>query len=64
MLLSDEERKKFAEYLRREAATNKLLMEQADKIGMPDVTKERLRQRIAAQLIVASDLESCESFTV
>jgi hypothetical protein len=66
MLLTDEERKKFAAYLRQDAMSNRLLAKQL--ATMPSPTMKRLHdQKIAeatAEEMVAHILESTSSATI
>lgn len=68
MLLSDEERKKFLEYLENYANSTKLLLEQVDKLKMPQPIKDQItskhKQEIAACIVIILHLRSAESFSI
>ena len=67
MLLSDDERKKFAAYLRQAAESNRLLVKQFDvmaHLAHMRVLRDRMEAEAHAQELVAGTLETSESFTV
>ena len=62
--LSDTDRARFASYLRRDAASNKQLIEQMEKMpGLAAVVRVR-RQEMVAELVVAEMLDNTESCSV
>jgi len=63
MLLSNEDKRKFIEFLEQEIQSNKVLLEQADKLSIkPMITK--LASEIAALGIVLKNLQNTESVTI
>jgi hypothetical protein len=68
LLLSDEERNRFALWLERNAAANAAMIEQWQKIGgdMPHIAAvtKKLRTEEVAYRIVAQILRTTESMTV
>jgi hypothetical protein len=65
MLLTDEERRKFAAYLKQNAESGRLIIEQFEKVGgVASMLVAREKQKCAAYLIVARELDATESFTV
>ena len=64
MILDDNERRKFAEYLKGDADSNRLLADQLEKLpGMEGMAKAK-RTLAAAQYIVARELGNWESQTI
>lgn len=64
MLLTDDERRKFAEWCRQEIQTNKILIEQAGKLTAVEMITRRLQITTAALTVVAQMLETTESQTI
>jgi len=65
LLLSAEERQRFAEWLEHEATTGKGLLEQIEKLGPGmQMLADRERGDIAAALRIARKLRQTESFSV
>lgn len=64
MLLSDEERKKFADWLENEAATANSMIEQMKKLNLPDAIMQREKAEAAAALIIARKLRGTESMSI
>lgn len=65
MLLSEEERRRFAAYLRRDAESNRLISEQLMKLGGPmSEIGRRKRLDAAAEDVVARMLEEAETATI
>ncbi len=67
MLLTDEERRRFAAWLLHDAESNKLLIEQFDKMGHNPaykVLKDMKVREYEAELIVAKMLSQTSSYTV
>lgn len=64
MLLTDDERRKFAEWCRQEIQTNKILIEQAGKLTAVEMITRRLQITTAALTVVAQMLETMESQTI
>ena len=66
VLLTDEERRKFAAYLRQDAESNKLLSEAAKKMGSTPmmIIARRKRLEADAESMVARMLEETESVTL
>ena len=60
MLLTQEERLRFINYLRNSAASCNLIITQMEKASIPDVLIHREKIKEAAYLGVAEDLESVE----
>jgi len=64
MLLTKEERLKFAAYLRQDAQSNNILAQQFAKMALPtDVLNMLAKQKMAlaaAEMIVALELERAE----
>lgn len=56
--LSRQERGIFINWLRQEAATNKGLLEQMEKIAIPDMVKQRYKITTAACEVVCALLEN------
>lgn len=64
MLLTDDERSRFKNYLRVEAESNKAIIEQMAKMpGLEAVTKNK-RNEVAALLIVIRMLEQTSSESI
>ncbi len=61
MILTNEERLRFAEYLERDAESSRLLIEQMVKQGLPDFMQQRLKIERAAATVIAQKLRNCES---
>ena len=61
IILTSEERKRFAAYLEQEANTNNLLAKQMDKIGPHGkIMSEEMRSKALASIIIARELMSWE----
>lgn len=67
-ILTDEERKKFAAYLRENAASNEQLIEQMKELNLPCVVADAMikqrRIEIMAEKVIAQMLERTESWTL
>lgn len=65
MILTNEERAKFIEYLEKDAESSRLLLEQMGKLPMlPNEFDKKLRVEMMAQLVVAKKLRSLTSETL
>ena len=66
LLLTPQERYRFAVWLEQEAASEEGLLEQMEKLAMAgsDVIVKRMKLRRAAYLIVAMDLRRTEDMTL
>jgi hypothetical protein len=66
MILSYEERAKFAAYLEESAHDGEMMAEQMEKIGdkVTGLLVKRLRTESAAERIVAAKLRSIESVSI
>jgi hypothetical protein len=62
MLLTDAERRKFSEYLKRDAESNRLIAGQLEKFSKP-LADLKIKEAEAAELI-AKSLDSGESVTI
>lgn len=65
MLLTEQERLRFAAWLEREASTSSALIEQMEKLG-PHVAPMVVHQRaeIAASLLIAKKLRAIQSESI
>lgn len=64
MILSDQERERFAAYLEEDARTNELLIQQLQKVpGTPELS-EKLRAESVACRVVAAKLRAVETQTI
>jgi len=65
VILTNEERAKFIEYLEKDAESSRLLLEQMGKLPMlPNEFDKKLRVEMMAQLVVAKKLRSLTSETL
>lgn len=64
MILSDEERRKFVEYLEQDAATSARLAEQALQLPGMEMVAKGMRVDAAASRHVANRLKHTESMTI
>ena len=68
IILTDEERRKFALYLVQEAATDKDMIDTHKKLNLPGPVNEmferKLKNDMMAKLHVARDLDRTESMTI
>lgn len=64
LLLTREERERFAAWLENEANTSKILIEQIKKMAHGDVLSKREQMWAAATSFVAQRLRSTESYEV
>jgi len=66
LLLSPQERDRFAIWLEHEAASEEGILEQMEKLAMPgsEVIIKRMKLRRAAYMIVARDLRKTEDMTL
>ena len=64
MLLSDEDRKKFAEWCLLEQASNKAIIEQMEKMKLPEVMLKAKRLEVVAVTVVHKMLTSGETQTI
>lgn len=64
LLLTDAERSRFAQWLEHEAKTAKGLIEQMEKIGVPEPLITREKAELGAALLIARKLRMTESFTI
>jgi hypothetical protein len=65
MLLSDAERKKFSEYLKRDAESNRLIAKQMESMpGLPKALYEHKIKEAEAAELIAKSLDSGESVTI
>lgn len=65
LLLTDEERNRFAEWLEREASTDKIFIEQSAKLGPHGaIMVKKFTAEMHAALIIAAKLRSIESFSI
>lgn len=65
MLLTDDERRRFAEYLEQDAESNRMMAEQLAKIGPHgEMIAKNKRIEMQAELIVAKMLRSAESESI
>ncbi len=65
--LTQQERDKFVVYLRQEAESDRVMLEQLGKImsGPPaEALARKMKMRMAAYLIIAADLASIETETI
>jgi hypothetical protein len=62
MMLTEAERQKFSEWLKRDAESNRLLAEQLEKMH-PPLAKQK-RTEAAAELIVARILDTSEGVDI
>lgn len=66
LLLTDKERERFAAYLNFQADTYKGLIKEMEKMPGPVITEiiKREKFKIAAYLVVASDLSNSEGWDI
>ncbi len=64
LLLTEEERIRFAEYLEREAASDEAMIKQMESIGAPKEMIKRYRTQMVASGIVAARLRSIEDMSI
>lgn len=66
MLLSDDERRRFSEYLRRDADSSTAIAEQMEKLGGPPgkTLAENERRYAAAANLIADRLDATESMSI
>lgn len=64
LLLTDQERIRFADWLRREVNSHREIIKQMEKLPSMAPVIEREKQRAAAKLLVAIELQSIETMTV
>ena len=62
--LTDEERRRFLLWLERQAESNRLLIQQLEKLPDGKIVSCGLKQDLAGFLIVANVLQSSESMTL
>lgn len=62
--LTPEERKRFSEYLKQQAESDKLLVNQMEKVNTPEAFIMERRKEVMAYLIVAKVLDSIQSTTI
>ena len=63
--LNDEERRKFSDYLKQEAATDKILIEQHEKLKNTPahgLLTKKLKDEMTAKLIIADIFDRTETF--
>lgn len=61
MILLPHERERFIQWLRQEIASDKPLIEQAEKMRIPEPVVRRMKTAMAACAVVADILEKIES---
>ena len=64
IMLTDEEKKKFADYLEQDAFSDNGMAKQMDTLEASSPVAVMLRQKAAAKMIVAQHLRSGESMTI
>jgi len=64
LLLDEREKKRFAEYLERQALSYKGIVEQMEKTNIPELVTKHIKQKALAFMLVANELRNAESFTV
>lgn len=64
MLLTDDERRRFAEYLEQDAASGEAILEQLAKLPGMDAIIRLTRAEVAASRIVAKKLRSTHSESI
>jgi transcription initiation factor TFIIIB Brf1 subunit/transcription initiation factor TFIIB len=64
MLFSDDERRRFSEWLRQEATTAKQLIEQMEKLPIGSALAKGEKIYAAACVVIASRLEKTETVTI
>ncbi len=65
MLLTDEERRKFAEWLEQDAASCRAIADQLEKLGpMHHAMANKERIDAIAEMLIAKKLRNTESFEV
>lgn len=64
LLLTDDERARFAAYLERTAADDEAMIAQMEKIKAPEVLIKRTRTEALAAKIIAAKLRSIESVSI
>lgn len=65
LLLSDEERERFASWLEREIESDKQIIEQTLKLGAHgEMLARHLKTKMAAFIVVARDLRNTESMKI
>lgn len=60
IVLTTDERAKFAAYLHQEADADARLSKEGEKVGIPEPVLKRLRTRAMAKKLVAEDIEGWE----
>lgn len=64
MLLDDPQRREFCRWLESQIISGEGILQQMQKINIPDVVMQREKQQIAACKIVLHMITSAESVTV
>ena len=64
MLLTNEERERFAAYLEQEARSDLAILEQMEKSNMPAALIQKYRVEAMAAQVIAKKLRSTESETI
>jgi hypothetical protein len=65
MLLTNDERRRFIEYLERDALSNQQLVSQMEQLGPAMMTlAKRYKDKISAALLIADDLRRVELQTI
>lgn len=64
MLLTDEERKKFAEYLETDVMSSEALLRQMEKLPGMETFAKKTRIEIAAMMMVAKRLRNTELVSI
>ena len=63
-VLSDEERRKFIQWLEADIESGKAIWKQLDKIKAPSVLRGRIEAETGAEIIVLAKLTSIETLTI
>lgn len=63
MLLTAEERQRFAAWLKQNIESNRLLAGQLEKMGMVAIAKQK-QQSVMASIIVLREIENVEEVTL
>jgi hypothetical protein len=64
LLLTEQERQRFAGYLELDAKTDADMAEKMKAIGAPEVVMRQRRMLAAAKMLVAKELRSAEVVTI
>lgn len=64
MLLTDDERRRFAEYLEQDAASGEAILSQLEKLPGMDAIIRKTQAEVAATKIVAKKLRSLHSESI